>query len=294
MKNQMKTMVLLVTLSAIFLSLGYMLGGRSGMEYALIMSFVMNFGAYWFSDKMVLAMHQARPIGPGHESGVYEIIQELCQKSGLPMPKVYVTPQMAPNAFATGRDPNHAAVAVTQGILQVLDARELRGVLAHEISHVRNRDILVSTIVACIATAIMYLSHMMRWFGGYALRSSRDDDDRGGVNPLALILTIVLAPLVATLIQAAVSRTREYMADESGAHVCDDPEALASALAKISDPSVLRQLGQRYELSPQLLPAVSHLYIVNHLSGDTLFSLFSTHPPVKQRIERLMAMGHSH
>ncbi len=288
MKNQIKTILLLTALSALFLSIGYSIGGQSGMGYALVMSLVMNFGAYWFSDKLVLAMHKARPVGPGHESGVYEMIQELCAKAGLPMPKVYIVPEYAPNAFATGRNPQNAAVAVTEGILRILTPRELRGVLAHEISHIGNRDILISTIVASLASAIMYLAHMLQWaglMGGHR----RDENDRGGINPLAMIFTIVLAPLVATLVQAAISRTREFMADHSGAEVSEDPEALASALQKISDPALLKQFRED-EMNPDMQPAFSHLYIVNHFSGESVMSWFSTHPPVKERVKRLLAM----
>ncbi len=291
MKNQIKTILLLTTLSALFLGIGYSIGGQSGVVYALIMSLVMNFGAYWFSDKLVLAMHRAQPVGPGHSSGVYEIVQELCQQAKLPMPKVYVVPEWAPNAFATGRDPQHAAIAVTEGILRILDPRELRGVLAHEISHIGNRDILVSTIVASIASAIMYLAHMLQWMGLMGHR--RDEDSRGGIHPLAMIFTIVLAPLVATLVQSAISRTREFMADESGAHVSEDPEALASALQKISDPSLIKQF-QKDEMMPDMQPAFSHLYIVNHFSGRSVLSWFSTHPPVEERVKRLIAMKGAH
>lgn len=288
MKNQLKTTLLLAALSGLFLGIGYLIGGQSGIFYALIMSIVMNFGAYWFSDKLVLAMHRAQSIGPGHPSRVYEIIQELCERAKLPMPKVYIVPEYAPNAFATGRNPENAAVAVTEGILQILNERELRGVLAHEISHIGNRDILVSTIVASIASAIMYLAHMLQWIGLMG-GHSRDGENRGGVHPIAMLFTIILAPLVATLVQAAISRTREFMADESGAHVSEDPEALASALQKISDPRLTRQF-QRDEMMPDMQPAFSHLYIVNHFSGESVFNWFSTHPPVQERVRRLLAV----
>lgn len=286
MKNQIKTVLLLSALSALFLAIGYSLGGHSGMIGALMMSVLMNAGAYWFSDKLVLSMHRAQPIVPGHPSGVYEMVEELSQKAGLPMPKVYVVPELAPNAFATGRNPQHSAVAVTEGILRILDPRELRGVLAHEISHIGNRDILVSTIVACFASAIMYLAHMLQWAG---LAGNHRNDNRGGIHPLAMIVTIVLAPLAATLVQAAISRTREFMADETGAHVGEDPEALASALQKISDPRLLKQF-QKDEMMPDMQPAFSHLYIVNHFSGENVLNWFSTHPPVKERVKRLLAM----
>ena len=287
MKNQIKTILLLTTLSAMFLLIGYLIGGRSGIMGALVMSVVMNFGAYWFSDKLVLAMHRAKPIGPGHASRVYEIVQELCQQGDLPMPKVYVVPESVPNAFATGRNPQNAAIAVTEGILSMLSEKELRGVLAHELAHISNRDILVSTIVASIASAIMYLAHMLQWIG--LSGSQRDGENRGGVHPLAMLFTIVLAPLTATLVQAAISRTREFMADETGAHASKDPEALASALQKISDPKLIRRF-QRDEMMPDMQPAFSHLYIVNHFSGRSVLNWFSTHPPVKERVKRLLAL----
>ncbi|OGW86752.1 MAG: hypothetical protein A3A81_08775 [Omnitrophica bacterium RIFCSPLOWO2_01_FULL_45_10b] len=289
MKNQIKTVLLLAVLSAFFLMIGYSLGGETGIAYALIMSVVMNVAAYWFSDKIVLAMHRAQPIEAGHSSGVYAMVQEIAERARLPMPKVYLIPDWTPNAFATGRNPNHAVVAVTEGILKILDQRELRGVLAHEISHVQNRDILISTIVAAVASAIMYLSHMLRWVGFMGTRRN-EGQGRGGIHPLVMIFTIVLAPLVATLIQTAISRTREFMADESGAHISEDPEALASALEKISDPALINKI-KRGDLLNHMQPAFAHLYIVNHFSGEALMSLFSTHPPVKERVRRLRALS---
>lgn len=288
MKNQIKTVLLLAILSALFLFIGYSIGGEGGVVSALFFSILMNLGAYWFSDKIVLAMHQAQPISSHHPSGVYQIVQELAAEVNLPMPKVYLVPQLAPNAFATGRNPQNAVVAVTQGILQILEERELRAVLAHELSHIKNRDILVSTIVAAIASAVMYLAHMLQWIG--FSRGARSSNDReGGVNPLVLIVTVVLAPIVATLIQMAISRTREFMADESGAYVSKDPEALASALQKISDPRLIQEFKRR-QMLPDMQPAFAHLYIVNHFSGESIFSLFSTHPPVTERVRRLLAL----
>jgi heat shock protein HtpX len=286
--NTLKTVFLLVILSCLFLAIGYAVGGRGGMAIAFTMSLLMNFGAYWFSDKIVLAMHKARPIKPGEPGEVYEIVEELCGIAKLPVPKVYLIPERTPNAFATGRDPSHSAVAVTEGILRILNKRELRGVLAHEISHIQNRDILVSTIVAAFASAIMYLAHMLQWAGlmGYG-RNSREGGR--GMNPIVMLVTIILAPLVATLIQAAVSRTREFMADESGAHVSDDPWALATALQKISDPQLTKRF-QQDEMLPDMQPAFAHLYIVNHFSGESIMSWFSTHPPVKERVQRLLSM----
>lgn len=285
MGNQIKTVLLLTAISALFLLIGYSLGGQTGMMSALFMSVLMNVGTYWFSDKIVLAMHRAEPIGPGNPSGVYEIIQELTQRAGLPMPKVYLIPEAAPNAFATGRNPQNSAVAVTEGILRILNERELRGVLAHEIAHIGNRDILVSTIVASIASAVMYLAHMLQWMG--MMGGHRNEEGRSSINPIALIATIVFAPLAATLIQMAVSRTREFMADEHGAHVSGDPEALASALQKISNPRFAMDQEQS-ESKEQA--AFSHLYIVNHFSGRNMMSWFSTHPPVEERVRRLLAI----
>ena len=286
MRNQLKTMILLVVISGIFLLLGYAIGGSTGVIMALGLSLMMNFGAYWFSDKIVLSMHQAQPIGIGHESGTYELVEELCSKASIPMPKVYLVPEWTPNAFATGRDPQHAAVAVTQGILKILNKRELRAVLAHEISHIKNRDILVSTVVAAVASAIMYLVHILQWSG---LTGSRRGGSDRAMPPAIALLTILLAPLVATLVQSAISRTREYMADESGANICDDPEGLALALEKISDPKMVKSF-QKDEMMPDMQPAFSHLYIMNHFSGESIFEWFSTHPPVKDRVSRLRAM----
>ncbi|OGW81348.1 MAG: protease HtpX [Omnitrophica bacterium RIFCSPHIGHO2_02_FULL_51_18] len=286
--NTLKTVILLVLLSGLFLAIGYLIGGQNGMYFAFMMSLLMNFGAYWFSDKIVLAMHKAKPIKPQDSSGVYEIVEELCKLAKLPTPKVYLIPERTPNAFATGRNPSHAAVAVTDGILRILNKRELRGVLAHEISHIQNRDILVSTIVAAFASAIMYLAHMLQWAG--MMGHGRSREGGRGINPIVMLVTIVLAPLVATLIQAAVSRTREYMADESGAHVSEDPEALASALEKISNPALIKGF-QKDEMLPDMQPAFAHLYIVNHFSGESVMSWFSTHPPVKERVKRLLSMG---
>lgn len=288
MKNTIITVLLLTAISALFLSIGHMLGGQAGMMTALIMSLVMNFGTYWFSDKIVLSMHKAVPVSPGHPSGVHEMVQDLCARAALPMPKVYIIPEGAPNAFATGRDPQHSAVAVTEGLLDILDARELRGVLAHELSHIQNRDILVSTIVATMASAILYLAHMMQWAG--MLGGHRDQNGRGGIHPLAMLFTILIAPLAATLVQAAVSRTREYMADESGALISQDPEALASALQKISSPRVSRFAREHSQVSPDMQPAFSHMYIVNHFAGQSVMNLFSTHPPTEKRVEKLLSM----
>lgn len=287
MGNNLKTLMLMTAIGALFMFIGGLVGGRQGMMFALMMSLAMNLGAYWFSDKIVLSMHRAVPIGPGDPTGVYEMVESLANRAGLPMPKVYRIPEWAPNAFATGRDPQHSAVAVTDGLLQILSPRELRGVLAHEISHIQNRDVLVSTIVACMASAIMYLAHMLQWAG--MMGGMRGRDDRPAVNPLVLLATVILAPLVATLIRAAVSRTREYMADETGAQVAEDPEALASALEKISNPQLTRAF-QKGEMMPDMQPALAHMYIVNHFQAENIFNWFSTHPPVRERVARLRQM----
>lgn len=287
MNNQIKTVLLLTGVSALFLWIGHMLGGTGGMMTALILSLVMNFSAYWFSDKIVLSMHGAKPLEPGDPWGVHAMVQELCRRASMPMPKVYLIPDRAPNAFATGRDPEHSAVAVTEGILEILNPRELRGVLAHELGHIRNRDILISTIVASMASAVMYLAHMLQWVG---LMGGHSREGRGGVHPLAMLFTIIVAPLVATLIQMAVSRTREHMADETGAEVSDDPEALASALEKISNPRLIQKFREE-EAMPDMQPAFSHLYIVNHFSGQSVMSWFATHPPVEERVKRLRQLA---
>ncbi len=284
--NIFKTVLLLVLLSALFLGVGYMIGGRGGMATAFILSLVMNFGAYWFSDKIVLAMHNAKPIKQGDTSGVYEIVKDLSLAANLPMPKVYLIPGQAPNAFATGRNPQNAAVAVTEGIVQILDKKELRGVIAHELSHIRNRDILIATIAASIASAIMYLAHMLQWSA--MMGGSRGDRDRG-INPLAMLVTIILAPLAATLIQAAVSRSREFVADDSGARIAGDPESLALALEKISSPKISRGFQREGALSGTQ-SAFVHMYIVNNFKGESVMNLFSTHPPVKERVKRLRAI----
>lgn len=280
MKDQMKTVSLLVLLSAIFLGLGYAIGGQQGVLMAFVMSLVMNIGSYWFSDKIVLSMHRAKELPADHK--VTGMVRDLAARAGIPMPKVYWIPELSPNAFATGRDPQHAAVAVTEGITRILNDRELRGVLAHELGHVQNRDILISTIAATLASAIMYLAHMLQW----GMMSRGRDDDRGGLNPLVMLAAVILAPIATSLVQFAVSRSREYLADETGARIAEDPEGLASALEKISNPALTKQF-QQADMMPDMQPAVSHLYIVNHFSKESALALFSTHPPVAERVRRL-------
>jgi heat shock protein HtpX len=262
--NALKTAFLLGLLSALIVALGSVFGGRQGMIIALGFAAVMNFFSYWFSDRIVLAMHRAQPVSREQAPYLYEILERLTARAGIPMPRVYVLPEEAPNAFATGRDPHHAAVAVTQGILRILNAEELEGVLAHELSHVKNRDILISSMARFAAL-----------FGG------GQRDDRGGSNPIALLAGIILAPIAATLIQLAVSRSREYQADASGAEITHNPHGLANALQKLDEAS--RRI-------PMLTsgPASSHLFIVKPFTGASMASLFSTHPPTRERIRRLL------
>ena len=279
MVNAVKTTLLLGLLTGLFIAIGGLLGGRSGMVIAFALALVMNFVSYWFSDKIVLRMYGAQPIGEADAPMVYRIVRTLATKAGIPMPSLYLIPSATPNAFATGRSPQHAAVAVTEGILRIMNEQELEGVLAHELSHVLNRDILISTVAATIAGAISMLANMAQW--SLFLGGGRDDEERGG-NPIALLATIIFAPLAAMLIQMAVSRSREYQADASGARMTRRPLGLASALAK------LQQANQIVPMDAN--PATSHLFIVNPLSGRSFATLFSTHPPVEERIARLQAM----
>ncbi len=280
MSNIFKTTLLLTAMTLLFMLVGRALGGQNGMFLALVFAAIMNFVSYFFSDKIALAAYRAQPISRDDLPRVYNIVERLSQKVGLPTPKVYLIPTDSPNAFATGRNPNHASVAVTQGILGLLNDDELEGVIAHELGHVRNRDILISSIVATLAGAITWLAHIARWgmiFGG--MRGS-DREDRGGGGGIAAIAMIFLAPLAAMLIQLAVSRSREYGADDTGAHWTGNPYALASALAKIDAYSKQRPLVAS--------PSTAHLFIIQPFLGGMSFgNLFSTHPPTAKRIERL-------
>jgi heat shock protein HtpX len=279
--NVLKTGILLALLAGILVVVGGLIGGQHGAMIALIMAFAMNFFAYWFSDKMVLAMYRAKPVTEVEAPDLFGIVRNLSRKAGIPMPKIYRIDTPTPNAFATGRNPEHAAVAVTTGIEAILTNEELEGVLGHELSHVLHRDILISTMAATIAGAISYLTYMAQWamiFGG-------GDRDRGG-NPIQLagmILSIIVAPIAAMLVQLAISRSREYHADEGGAKLTN-PMYLASALRKL-------ELGNRRE--PMAAnPGTAHLFIVNPLRGGGIAGLFSTHPPIQERIARLEAMAH--
>jgi heat shock protein HtpX len=273
--NGFKTALLFIVLTVLFISVGYLIGGQGGATLAFIIALVMNLGTYWFSDKIVLATYRAKEISEQENPRLFGIVRQTAQMAGLPMPKVYIVPNPTPNAFATGRNPQHAAVAATQGILDLLNDDELMAVMAHELGHVKNRDILVSTIAATIAGAISYIAYMAHWM---PFLGGGDDDDRGG-NIIVILLVAILAPIAAMLIQMAISRQREYGADRSGAQISHKPRALAAALAK------LHNMNQRMPM--QNNPATSHMFIVNPLSGKSFASLFSTHPPVEDRIARL-------
>jgi len=283
--NGFRTTILLAALTALVVWIGQMVGGPNGAVLALVMAGAMNFFSYWFSDKIVLKMYGAQEISANDDPELYGIVRDLTARAGLPMPKVYIIPEETPNAFATGRNPEHAAVAVTQGIRRILDKRELAGVLGHELSHVKHRDILISSIAATLAGAISYLAYMAQWaaiFGG----GSRDREE-GGSNIFSLLFMMIVAPIAAMLIQMAVSRSREYMADEGGAKVTRDPLALASALRKL-------QMGAQnipMQVSDATATSTAHMFIVNPLSGGGIANLFSTHPPMEERIARLEAMA---
>jgi heat shock protein HtpX len=281
MSNVFKTGLLLAVLTAMLVLIGGAIGGQQGMVIAFVIALAMNFFSYWFSDKIVLAAYGAKPIDEAEAPRLYAIVHRLATRAGIPMPRVYMVPSETPNAFATGRNPQHAVVAVTEGIMRILDEEELEGVLAHELSHVKNRDILISTIAATLAGAITYLAHMAQWAAMFGGRSR--DDEEGGSNPIAMILLAILAPIAAMLVQMAVSRSREFQADATGARVAGKPWGLAKALEKL-------QMANEAVPMADATPATAHLFIVNPLSGQTLMRLFSTHPPLEERIARLRAM----
>ncbi|OGW42509.1 MAG: protease HtpX [Nitrospirae bacterium GWD2_57_9] len=280
--NTAKTIGLMVFMTLLLVFVGAAIGGQSGMIFAFGLAVIMNFGSYWFSDKIVLKMYRAQPVSEAEAPELHSMVRTLAQKAGMPMPKVYIIPEETPNAFATGRNPEHAVVAVTHGIMRILSREELTGVIAHELAHIRHRDMLTGTIVATIAGAISMLAQMAQWamiFGG-----GRRDDDEGGSNPIAALVMMIVAPIAAMLVQMAISRTREYEADKGGASLAGNPHWLANALLKLEKGNQVVPMGDAR-------PATAHMFIVNPLHGGGLMKLFSTHPPIAERVKRLEEMA---
>jgi heat shock protein HtpX len=280
--NRVKTWVLIAALGGLFVVIGGAFGGSTGATIALVIALIFNFSMYWYSDKIAIATTRSKPVTEQEYPALYRIVRELTQAKNMPMPRIYVSEMMQPNAFATGRNPHHAAVAVTQGILQILDERELRGVLAHELSHVTNRDILIGSVAAAIGMSIVLLSRFAFFFGG-------GDDRDNNFGLIGMLIAWILAPIAAAVIQMAVSRSREYQADESGAYLSKDPEALASALQKL-------EMASKLVPPPATVsPAVAHMFIINPFSGRKVqfANLFSTHPPTEARIDRLEEIAHT-
>jgi heat shock protein HtpX len=281
--NTTKTVFLMAVMTVLLVFMGSLLGGRGGMMLAFVFAVAMNFGSYWFSDKIVLRMYGAQELAPGDAPELFQIVQDLSGRAGLPMPKVYMIEGNQPNAFATGRDPQHAAVAVTKGIVGLLSRDELRGVLGHELAHVKHRDILIGTIAATMAGAISMIANVAQWgmiFGG----GGRSDDREG--SPIAGLVMMIVAPFAAMLIQLAISRSREFLADEGGAEIAGNPLSLASALRKLET--------RAHQIPMDASPSTAHMFIVNPLSGGGFAKLFSTHPPMEERIARLEAMAYGH
>ncbi|MGQ9693523.1 MAG: zinc metalloprotease HtpX [Thermodesulfobacteriota bacterium] len=279
-RNTFKTFILLAGLTALLLFFGQIFGGRSGLYFAIFMALIMNMVGYWFSDKIALAMTRAQEVSVHEAPDLHQMVENLARQADIPKPRVYIIPQDTPNAFATGRNPEHAAVAVTQGILHLLSPAELEGVLAHELAHIKNRDILISSVAAVIAGAISYLATMAQW--GAFLGMGRSDDDEGGGNLLAVLLMAIIAPIAAMLIQMAISRSREFQADATGAKIVGTGRPLANALIKLEE--------YNHRLPMQVNPAQAQMFIVNPLSAGGLTKLFSTHPPIKERVARLVNM----
>lgn len=280
--NTAKTVLLMAVLTVLLVLAGNLIGGQGGMMIAFLFAIVMNFGSYWFSDKIVLRMYHGRELAQGDNPSLFEMVQELAGRGGLPMPRLYLIEGDQPNAFATGRDPEHAALAVTEGILKTLPPDQLRGVLSHELAHVKHRDILIGTVAATMAGAVSMIAHMAQWaliFGG-----GRSSNDREGGSPLGGLLMLIVAPIAALLVQMAISRSREYEADAGGAQISGNPVSLANALRTLD-----RKAG---EIPMDASPATAHMFIVNPLSGGGLAKLFSTHPPMEERIARLEAMAY--
>lgn len=282
MGNNFKTFILLAALTALVLGAGMVLGGRHGLMLGMVLAIGMNFAGYWFSDKIALAMSGAQETNPQQSPELFRVIQHLTQRAGLPMPRVYITPDWTPNAFATGRNPQHSAVAVTQGILQVLDRDELEGVLAHELAHIKNRDILISSVAAMLAGVLTQLAHIFQW--GLMFGGNRDNEEGPGIG--AQIAMMLVAPIAASLVQMAVSRSREFEADRIGAQICGRPMSLANALLKL-------ERGVEQHPMADANPATAHMYIINPFAGmgNALFKLFSTHPPTEERVARLRALA---
>ena len=281
MANSIKTVLLLGALTGLLMFIGGAIGGRGGIYIAFIFAVIMNFGSYWFSDKIVLRMYKAQEVSESSAPGLYDIVRNLAQKAGLPMPRVFVIPEETPNAFATGRNEKHAVVAVTEGIMRILNKEELEGVIAHELSHIKHKDMLIGSIAATIAGAISMLASMAQWaaiFGGGS--SSSDDDDHGGI--IGLIAMAIIAPIAATVIQMTISRSREYLADAGAAGITKNPYGLAAALEKLTKASQVVPMDAN--------PSTAHMFIVNPLSGKAFMNLFSTHPPLEERIARLRSM----
>ena len=280
MGNTVKTALLLGALTGLLMLIGGLIGGRGGVFIAFIFALILNFGSYWFSDKIVLKMYRAQEVSESSAPDLYNIVRNLAIRASLPMPRVFIIPEQTPNAFATGRNENHAVVAVTEGIMRILNKEELEGVIAHELSHIKNKDMLISSIAATIAGAISMLATMAQWAAIFGGGSSSDEDSGGGI--IGLIAMAIFAPLAAAVIQMAISRSREYLADAGGASITKNPYGLASALEKLTKASQIIPMNAK--------PSTAHLFIVNPLSGKAFMNLFSTHPPLAERIARLRSM----
>jgi heat shock protein HtpX len=280
MGNTVKTALLLGALTGLLMLVGGLIGGKGGVYIAFIFAVILNFGSYWFSDKIVLKMYKAQEVSESSAPDLYHIVRNLALKASLPMPRVFIIPEETPNAFATGRNENHAVVAVTEGIMRILTKEELEGVIAHELSHIKNKDMLISSIAATIAGAISMLATMAQWTAIFGGGRGSDDDDGGGI--IGLIAMAIFAPLAAAVIQMAISRSREYLADAGGATITKNPYGLASALEKLTQASQIIPMDAK--------PSTAHLFIVNPLSGKAFMNLFSTHPPLEERIARLRSM----
>ncbi|MFN3650753.1 MAG: zinc metalloprotease HtpX [Armatimonadota bacterium] len=279
--NHVKTALLLTVMTVLLVLLGRWLGGPTGMVIAFGFALVMNVGSYWFSDKIVLAMYRAQPISPSEAPELYRMVERLCERASLPMPKLYVIQDPTPNAFATGRDPQHSAVAVNEGLLRILSHEEVEGVVAHELAHIKNRDTLISTIAATMAGAVTMIAHMGQYALLFAGMGGRDRDEDS--NPLGMLIMVIVAPIAATIIQLWISRTREFQADRTGSEICGRPLALASALQKLERAVEVRPMHAE--------PSTAHMFIVNPLRGSSFRSLFSTHPSTQERVQKLEALA---